>query len=139
MPLKTQQDQSPSLNLTPMIDVLFLLIIFFMVGTKFTEIEPNLPVELPQVAEARVDELPPKRRTIRILADGTVQLDSRTVTNEDLTEQLQADIQRRPDLGVVVRSDASGPFQNVAQVLSACQSAGVQRVAVAVELDTTRR
>jgi len=37
MPLKTQQDEQPTLNLTPMIDVVFLLIIFFMVATKFDE------------------------------------------------------------------------------------------------------
>ena len=51
MPLKTQQDEVPTLNLTPMIDVLFLLIIFFMAGTKFTDWESRLNLKLPQVSQ----------------------------------------------------------------------------------------
>src|SRR5690242_20795133 len=53
MPLKIQQhDEMPTLNLTSMIDVLFLLIIFFMVATKFDEMERNIEVDVPQVAQA---------------------------------------------------------------------------------------
>ena len=49
MPLKTYQDEQPVLNLTPMIDVLFLLIIFFMVGTKFAGNEKKIKLQLPSV------------------------------------------------------------------------------------------
>ena len=54
MPLKTHLDEQPSLNLTPMIDIVFLLIIFFMVGTKFTELERKIALEVPQISESRV-------------------------------------------------------------------------------------
>ncbi len=47
MPLKTHQDEQPTLNLTPMIDIVFLLIIFFMVGTKFAEWENKLALKVP--------------------------------------------------------------------------------------------
>ena len=50
MPLKIQHDETPALNLTSMIDVLFLLIIFFMVATKFDELERNIQVAVPQDA-----------------------------------------------------------------------------------------
>ena len=50
MPLKIQHDEAPALNLTSMIDVLFLLIIFFMVATKFDEMERNIEVAVPEVA-----------------------------------------------------------------------------------------
>jgi biopolymer transport protein ExbD len=52
MPLKTHVDEQPTLNLTPMIDIVFLLIIFFMVGTKFTELERKMALEVPQVGDA---------------------------------------------------------------------------------------
>ena len=52
MPLKTLVDDAPTLNLTPMIDVVFLLIIFFMVGTKFTELERTIALQVPQVSSA---------------------------------------------------------------------------------------
>ena len=52
MPLKTHMDEAPTLNLTSMIDIVFLLIIFFMVGTKFTELERKIGLHVPQVTDA---------------------------------------------------------------------------------------
>lgn len=52
MPLKTHTDEQPSLNLTSMIDVVFLLIIFFMVGTKFTELERKIGLQVPEVNDS---------------------------------------------------------------------------------------
>ena len=61
MPLKIQHhDDMPALNLTSMIDVLFLLIIFFMVATKFDEMERNIQVAVPEVAQAG-ESVPPAR------------------------------------------------------------------------------
>ena len=54
MPLKTHPDEQPALNLTPMIDIVFLLIIFFMVGTKFAEWESKLTLKVPQVKQTGV-------------------------------------------------------------------------------------
>ena len=51
MPLKTHLDEQPTLNLTPMIDIVFLLIIFFMVGTKFTELERKIALQVPEVSD----------------------------------------------------------------------------------------
>ena len=59
MPLKLQHDEAPALNLTSMIDVLFLLIIFFMVATKFDELERNIEVAVPEVAQAG-ESTPPR-------------------------------------------------------------------------------
>ena len=51
MPIKTYQEPEPTLNLTPMIDIVFLLIIFFMVGTEFTEMERQIELDLPAVKQ----------------------------------------------------------------------------------------
>ena len=69
MPLKTQSDEQPSLNLTPMIDIVFLLIIFFMVGTKFTELsdaEHELDIDVPEVGVAAAMTPAPSKRVVRI-------------------------------------------------------------------------
>ena len=60
MPLKTQQDEHPTLNMTPMIDVVFLLLIFFMVATSFAKIERDIELELPEVAAAAALTSAPK-------------------------------------------------------------------------------
>ena len=70
MPLKVQQDEQPQLNLTPMIDVLFLLIIFFMVATTFGDLERNMELQVPEVAEAGDSVRPAKPLVINVFADG---------------------------------------------------------------------
>ena len=134
MPLKTHQDEQPTLNLTPMIDVVFLLIIFFMVGAKFTEMERHIDLEVPQVSEAAALAPAPEKRVVNVHRDGTITLDQRQVTLEELTQQLAAARQQYADLGVVVRGDASGTFQQVAAALSAVRRAGVAEMGIAVRM-----
>ena len=134
MPLKTHQDETPSLNLTPMIDIVFLLIIFFMVGTKFTELERQLELEVPQIAEAGALAAAPERKVINVYSDGRIRLDSEFVSVEELREQLQKARSEYEGLGVIVRGDAEGPLQNVASVLGACKQAGVSDLGISVRL-----
>lgn len=135
MPLKTHHDQPPELNLTPMIDVLFLLIIFFMVGTKFAELERTVKLEVPRVNQLGQLSPAPAKRVINIYRDGSLRMDERQVTLVDLTEELRTEAKQFPDLGVIVRGDAEGPFQHVAAVLTACRNAGVRDLGISVQLD----
>jgi biopolymer transport protein ExbD len=90
MPLKLQHDEMPALNLTSMIDILFLLIIFFMVATKFDELERNIQVAVPQVAKADERESPPKPLVVTVDSNGEIDLDGTPVTFEELTARLSA-------------------------------------------------
>ncbi len=140
MPLKTHHDEQPDLNLTPMIDVVFLLIIFFMVGTKFSELERNIDLQVPEVSDRGALTDGPQRRLINVYRDGQITLDRRSVTLDELTGQLASAHNQYTDLGVIVRGDAESPFQNVAQVLNACKQAGVSEMAISVKLsDSVRR
>lgn len=134
MPLKTHIDDQPTLNLTPMIDVVFLLIIFFMVGTKFTELERNVAVKVPQVNDLGALSPAPSRRTINVYRDGRISLDRQFVTLEQLQSVLTAARREYDQLGVVVRGDADSSFQTVASVLSACRQAGVADMGISVRL-----
>ena len=133
MPLKTSNDELPVLNLTPMIDVVFLLIIFFMVGTKFAEEERKLDLQVPSVGAA-APSLTARKRIVSVLRDGSVLLDDRALSVPQLTNELRQARQTSPNMGITIRGDAEGSFQNVAAVLSACKSAGVRNMAVSVRL-----
>ncbi len=61
------------------------------------------------------------------------------MTLEDLTQELRARAAQHPEIGVLVRGDADGPFQHVASVLSACREAGVRDLGISVQLDRKRR
>lgn len=134
MPLKTHLDEQPTLNLTPMIDIVFLLIIFFMVGTKFTELERKIGLRIPEVADRGALTAAPERKIVNVYRDGTVTLDQVAVTLDQLSSRLAAARSQYSDLGVLVRGDAEGEFQHVASVLNACKQAGIRELGISVRL-----
>ena len=132
MPLKTHTDEQPTLNLTPMIDIVFLLIIFFMVGTKFTELERKIGLRVPEVSDSGALTAAPERRVINVYRDGEITLDRVPVSLDELTRQLATARSQYPDLGVLVRGDARSRFQGVAEVLNACKQADVRELGISV-------
>src|SRR5205085_10936698 len=89
MPIKTSHEE-PTLNMTPMIDVMFNLIIFFMVGTRFAEMERKIELRVPEVAQHRSPEAQSGHHLVNVYQDGQVSLDGRTVTLKELTNALTA-------------------------------------------------
>jgi len=134
MPLKTHQDEQPSPNLTPMIDIVFLLIIFFMVGTEFVEMERKIAVKVPHVTDVGTLTPAPEKRVINVHRDGRISLDRQFVTLDELKGNLTTARNQSKDLAVIVRGDAEGEFQNVATVLNACRQAGISEMGISVRL-----
>lgn len=137
MPLKTTQDEQPSLNLTPMIDIVFLLIIFFMVGTRFSELreeEKQLPINVPEVSDGTALTAPPGIKTINVYQDGTIQFLKKPVSLEQLTSQLTELKQRYPKQGIVVRGDATSEHQAVVGVINACREAEITDISISVRI-----
>jgi biopolymer transport protein ExbD len=138
MPLKPHPDDLPAINLTPMIDILFNLIIFFLVSTRFGEIERQVDLAVPQVAgEAALREVP-RTRTINIYRNGALSLDGEAVSLAELSRRLAADRQVQSKLEVAIRGDAQTPYQHVAAVIAACREAGIAELGIAVAGSTSR-
>jgi biopolymer transport protein ExbD len=134
MPLKTHVDEQPTLNLTAMLDVMFLLIIFFALNTRFMDEERQIELRVPQVADRGALAAAPERKTVNIYRDGTLSLDQAPVTLEELGARLAAARARSNRLAVLVRGDGRGEFQQVAAVLNACKQAGVADLGISVRL-----
>lgn len=133
MALKTSSSEElPTVNLTPMIDVVFLLIIFFMVGTQFTQSEHELPLKLPGVGGLNAMVPAPDRREITVTAEGSIVFDGQTLSAEQLVAKLQTLRARYPDLRVAVRADGDVKYQSVANVMWAASQAGVSDMTTAV-------
>jgi biopolymer transport protein ExbD len=132
MPLKTHTDEQPSLNLTPMIDIVFLLIIFFMVGTKFSELERKIGLEVPTVSDKTTLSSAPERKVVHVYSDGRVELDRQMVSLDELVQRLDTARREYESLGVLIRGDGDGKYQTVARVLNACRQAGISKMAVSV-------
>ncbi len=121
-------------NMTPMIDVVFLLIIFFLVSSHLARQESQLPLPLP-VAES--GDLPPesalRRMTINLREDGQLSLGGRAVATEELADRLAAAVaERGTEFEVRIRGDRQVAYQHVEPVLWACAQAGLWNVAFAV-------
>ena len=134
MPLKTRHNEELTLNLTPMIDVVFLLIIFFMVATNFSDMQRNVQLELPQVAGAGSAPPPNKPRVVTVFADGSIELDHVRVTREELIASLTEARNIYGNLEVVLEGDGNCQFQYIADTLAACQQAKITQIGLTVEL-----
>ncbi len=134
MPLKTESVEEPTLNLTSMIDVVFLLIIFFMVGSRFSEEERQYDVQLPTVSEARPLTSAPDEITVNVRADGGVLIRDETKTLEELRALLVDARKNYPDQAVIIRGDGTGLYQHVMDVMSICHEVGISSVSLANRL-----
>jgi biopolymer transport protein ExbD len=139
MPLKTHHDEQPALNLTAMLDVMFLLLIFFVLNTKFLDDERQINLQVPQVTDASKLAAAAQQKTINVYRDGTITLDGASVTLPELPARLAAAHGQSKTLGVLVRGDGHGELQQVADVLTACKQAGISDLAVSVRLTATRK
>lgn len=135
MPLKTEEIEEPILNLTPMIDIVLLLIIFFMVGTKFSDAERQFEINLPTVSDALPLTTLPDELVVNITQAGDLRLGEQPVSVQELEEQLQQAVTRYSDQAVVVRGDGEGQYQNVMNVLAICHRVGIKNISLANRVD----
>ena len=120
-------------NMTPMIDVVFLLIIFFLVSSHLARREHELPLELPTAATG--DEVPVEaaRLTLNIENDGTMSLGGSRISAEDLRQRLLAARQKQgDDVELRVRADRTVPYRVIRPVLATAAQCGLWNVTFAV-------
>lgn len=127
MPLKIQRDDQTSINLTPMIDIVFLLIIFFMVSSRFGKLqnERDLKIQVPAVSNATALTSAPRNKVINVFKDGQISIDQKDVTLEELEAELVSARQQYSKLGVSIRGDGTAHHQRMTDVYLACRRAGV--------------
>lgn len=132
MPLKTLTDDEPSLNMTAMVDVVLQLVLFLLLATKVTDTERNIGLDVPQVSAASALTAAPEQQVVNVYRDGALSLDGSPVSLEELVTRLAGKRSQYRDLKVLVRGDAKGQFQRVAEVLAACKQAGIQELGISV-------
>jgi biopolymer transport protein ExbD len=131
MPLKTSQLEEPSLNLTSMLDIVMLLIIFFMLSTQFREEEKQYDVKLPTVADATALTGQPDELVVNVAADGTITVRTEEVSLEDLEAVMRQAHERFAGQAVIIRGDGAGQYQHVMDAMSACRRGGIKNLSLA--------
>ncbi len=132
MNLRRSSHDEPDVSLTPLIDVVLLLLIFFMVSTTF-EREAQLQIELPEASSEPVD-VPDNKLEITIDVTGNYFLNGKQVTNtrfNTLKRAIQKSIGDKTNLPVIIRADANTPHQAVISALDAARQLGLLQISLA--------
>jgi biopolymer transport protein ExbD len=113
------------LDFVPMVDVLFNLLIFFLLATSLQQAEREMQIALPQSRAAGPMTAALKEIILNVTADGRVIIAGTQVPEDSLAEMLKTAVTSNPAQKVSVRGDRNAPYGHVARVLDICKGAGI--------------
>jgi|SRR5947209_3554646 biopolymer transport protein ExbD len=121
----------PGIQLAPLVDVLLLLLIFFLLTWNAARNENELDVKVPKAKGAKENTMPFGPVVINVKADATMVVNHRTMTEPEVSDMLKGLLQLDKDQSVVIRGDETGAYKNIIAVLNICTQVGVTNVAFA--------
>ena len=129
-------DSISQINVTPLVDVMLVLLIIFMVTAPI--LQQGVPVDLPKVSASPLagDQ---EQLVVNVAKTGQLYLNDTPMTPEQLTEKLRAIAAARPDRQLYVRADQAVPYGQVMRVMGAVRDAGLVRVGLVTEPPPDRR
>jgi biopolymer transport protein ExbD len=137
MKFRREPREELELNLTPLIDVVFLLLIFFMVSTTFQK-ESEISLQLPRATDAQV-QAPKDRLEIVINAAGRYFINDQELVKSDVAS-LQNALYKisggKRDIPVTIRADAQAPHQSVVTAMDAAGQLGLLKMSIATSRST---
>ncbi len=127
--MKALQDEDNfEIPMTSLIDIVFLLLIFFLVATNFNRRETDHSVVLPQSESGVKAENVPSRLVINIRHEGTLVVNGSVLSQPELRKLAEDFVSVHPGRPAVIRADAQVPYRVVMQVFGICRGAGVVNV-----------
>jgi biopolymer transport protein ExbD/biopolymer transport protein TolR len=131
MGFRRRDSEAPRVDLTPMVDVVFLLLIFFMISTTFVE-TPGLSINLPKSSARQVEK---EKREVRVYmrADGGIFLEQQEVELSELIEKLRGYDEKAVETTFLLMADKDVKHGSVVQVMDSAKAAGFIKLAIATE------
>ena len=124
-------ERSPRLMIIPMIDIIFFLLVFFMMSTLYMVEQRTLSVNLPPAATSQAELH--KNTAITVTREGRVLVEQEDIPLELLRTRIQAQLARRADAAFILRADKQAEYGRVVAVLDELKAMGIRRIAVATE------
>ena len=115
-----------SIEMTPMIDMVFLLLIFFLVATTFHQTEREMQIALPLASSSEPISSLLQELVVNIDVEGQIIVGGRAVEPEDFRSMVAGAVKINPQQKVTVRGDRRTPYAHVVRVLDICKGAGIQ-------------
>jgi biopolymer transport protein ExbD len=114
--------------MTPMIDMVFLLLVFFMTVSTLAQADKRVELDLPESSQSDVPEDLSDRGTISLDASGEIYLGARPLNLKMMKAQMKSALETNPDLRVHVRADEKTAYREIQKVLRACAEVGAYEV-----------
>lgn len=129
MKFYTRKRRQPSVVILSLIDILAILLIFFIVTTTFRKTQPQLQINLP---DSKTAELAPAEQTepllLQVKGEKEIMLDGAAISVEELSAKLTALRERSPERPIAMQADREAPFGTIVAVLDALKDAGVKNI-----------
>lgn len=113
------------INLTPMVDMLFLILLFFLVTSSFSE-QPNIKLELPSTKYAATSKL--EERVLTISQDGELFFENKPVVMKDLVSVLKNAFSKQDDKTLTMRADKHVSYGLIVEVMDAAKGSGLKKI-----------
>ncbi len=133
MKFTSRQPEPASMQLAPMIDIVFLLLIFFIVTWQFTRAETELDVSVPTTEEGAELNRQRGEIVINVMADGAIRVDGTTLDLAQLEAKLRPIAELHEAQPVRVRGDSEVRYQRIVEVIAACRKAGIWNISFATQ------
>jgi len=135
---ETRTEEEAPINLMPLIDMVFLLLVFFLVATTFIQDELERQLQLAQAApEVQALSALPDALMINIMQDGTMKVGGKKCTRQRVAELIGRAVKSDVNKKVVIRADEDSKMKYFAVVTGLCRRAGVRRANIAYLSDQT--
>ena len=133
MKFTSHQPPPVAMQLAPMIDILLLLLSFFIISWQFSKSETELNVSVPTAQEGAEPERVRGEIIINVLADGIIRVEGLAVDRSQLFTKLSAIAKQFQNQPVRIRGDGGVAYQRIVEVIDTCQKAGIWNISFATQ------
>lgn len=134
MKFQNRDPKPAEMQLAPMIDIVFLLLIFFIVTWQYTTAEKDMDVSVPSAEEGADPKRVLGEKIINVKRNGEVVVDGLVMSQVQLRQKLEILAKQHKNQPVRIRGDAGCEWQGIAQVIDTCQKAGIWNISFATQL-----
>ena len=124
-----RETKQPDLNIIPMIDIMFFLLVFFMLSTMYMVEQKTIPVNLPQVTSATIDNK--TNFTVTLKDDGSIYLEDQQTDIQTLLMQATKEQKNNPSFAIIIRADKDINYDKVVSFIDTLKKAGITRFGLA--------
>lgn len=137
MRIQRRSMKKARIEIIPMIDTIFFLLVFFMISTLSMSQFKGMPVNLPKAASGQ--QAPAESAAVTITKEGRISLDKQPVDKSSLADLLRRQLEKNPELLVVINADDGVEHGRVVEVMDIARSARVAKMAIAVKPKEAKR